>query len=102
MTGSKGAQIGQIVKVLRGKEAGAYYVVVERIDDKFVRIADGDKRKFDQAKLKNLQHLELLPWISEEVVNSLLESGRVTNGKLRHAVISYTKFTDTITEEKGD
>nr|WP_223068816.1 KOW domain-containing RNA-binding protein [Paenibacillus caui] len=91
-----------MVRVLKGKDAGIYGVIVERMDEKFVRIADGNKRKFDQAKRKNLQHLQLLPWISEEVVNSLRESGRVTNGKLRHAVISFTRFTDTITEEKGD
>jgi large subunit ribosomal protein L14e len=98
----RAVQIGQLVKVLRGKDVDTYGVVVELIDGKFVRIADGNKRKFDQAKLKNLQHLQLLPWISDEVVNSLKESGRVTNGKLRHAVISFKLFTDTITEEKGD
>ncbi|ANS75978.1 hypothetical protein AWM70_16495 [Paenibacillus yonginensis] len=95
-------QIGQLVRVLKGKDAGTLSVIVERVDDKFVRIADGDKRKFDQAKRKNLQHLELMSWISEEVVNSLNETGRVTNGKLRHAVISFKQFTDTRTEEKGD
>lgn len=102
MANDKEAQMGQLAKVLKGKDAGSLYVIVERIDDRFVRIADGNKRKFDQAKRKNLQHLELLPWISKEVVNSLQESGRVTNGKLRHAVISFIQYTDTITEEKGD
>jgi large subunit ribosomal protein L14e len=98
----KAAQIGQLVRVLKGKDAGSIGVIVERLDGKFVRVADGDKRKYDQAKRKSLQHLEVLSWISEEVVNSLRDSGRVTNGKLRHAVISFKLFTDTRTEEKGD
>lgn len=95
-------QIGQIVRILKGKDAGGIGVVVELLDDKFVRIADGNKRKFDQAKRKNIQHLEFQDLISSEVVNSLTESGRVTNGKLRYAVSTFVQFTETKAEEKGD
>lgn len=83
------AQVGQLVKVLKGRDAGAVYVIVQIVDDKFVLIADGNKRKFDQPKRKNTQHLELQPMISSEVVQSLQDSGRVTNAKLRHAVLVY-------------
>lgn len=78
--------LGQIVKILRGRDAGKYAIVIGRIDHRFVWIADGDKRKFDNPKKKNISHLELQDDISEEVVNSLSETGRVTNGKLRFAV----------------
>ena len=40
--------------------------------------------------------------ISSEVVNSLNESGRVTNGKLRYAVHSFLESTNIQAEEKGD
>jgi len=43
---------GQFVQVLRGRDIGKYAVIVEVIDSKFVKIADGDKRKFDRAKKK--------------------------------------------------
>jgi len=95
-------QIGQLVKVLKGRDAGAIYVIVGILDDKFVWIADGNKRKFDGPKRKNAQHLELLPIVSSEVVHSLQESGRVTNGKLRHAVLVYQNSADSMAEEKGD
>ncbi|MGG6312186.1 hypothetical protein [Paenibacillus macerans] len=95
-------QLGQLVKVLKGRDAGAIYVIIGIVDDKFVWIADGNKRKFDQPKRKNAQHLELLPMVSSEVVQSLQESGRVTNGKLRHAVIVHSKSANSIAEEKGD
>jgi len=96
------AQIGQIVKVLKGKDAGSFYVIIEIIDDKFVMIVDGAKRKFDQPKRKNIQHLELQPIVSSEVVHSLQESGRVTNAKLRHAVIANVESANLNTEKKGD
>ena len=95
-------QVGQLVKVLKGRDAGAIYVIVGILDDKFVWIADGNKRKFDGPKRKNAQHLELLPIVSSEVVHSLQESGRVTNGKLRHAVLVYQNSADSMAEEKGD
>lgn len=79
-------QVGQIVKILRGRDAGQIAVVIAVEDNRFVYIADGDKRKFDGRKKKNLLHLEPQPMISSEVVNSLNEVGRVTNGKLRYAV----------------
>ena len=52
------------------------------VDERFVMIADGDKRKFDQPKKKNVLHLELQPADqSVKLSNSLQETGRVTNAK---------------------
>lgn len=94
-------QIGQIVKILRGRDADQYAVIVSIEDSKFVCIADGNKRKFDQAKKKNLVHLEPQPFISSEVVNSLQESGRVTNGKLRFAVSQFLSDKSNA-DQKGE
>ena len=101
MNNNQMPQIGQIVQILRGRDAGQYAVIVGIVDSKFVLLADGDKRKFDQPKKKNLIHLQLLREISAEVVNSLDESGRVTNGKLRFAI---SKFIETTANyaQKGE
>lgn len=93
---------GQIVKVLRGRDAGKYAVVIGLVDEKFVLVADGDKRKFDQPKKKNIQHLELQDTISGEVVRSLEESNRVTNGKLRHALAKFLESQPSEADEKGE
>lgn len=94
--------IGQIVKVLRGRDLGKYAVIVNIIDQRFVMIVDGDKRKFDQPKRKNLIHLMLQDEISSEVVNSLRENGRVTNGKLRFAISKFAESKQTDAQEKGE
>ncbi|MDF9844464.1 MULTISPECIES: KOW domain-containing RNA-binding protein [unclassified Paenibacillus] len=100
-TGSS-PQVGQIVRILKGKDAGEAAVVIAVVDSRFVYIADGDKRKFDGPKKKNIHHLELIPFISSEVVNSLEETGRVTNGKLRFAVMKYGNPAGKSADEKGD
>lgn len=94
MNAQSSPQVGQLVKILKGKDAGEVAVVINVVDSRFVYIADGDKRKFDGPKKKNTLHLELLPVVSSEVVNSLEESGRVTNGKLRFAVMNFLKSAD--------
>lgn len=82
-------QLGQFVVVTSGRDTGQYGIIVRLLDDKSVLVADGIKRTFDNPKKKNLQHLQLLDQVSPEVQNSIKESARVTNGKLRFAL---TKF----------
>lgn len=82
-------RIGQIVRIKQGREAGQFAIVIEVIDDKFVMLADGDKRKYDRQKKKNISHIEAIDYISPEVRDSLLKTGRVTNGKLRFAIAKF-------------
>jgi len=95
-------RIGQIVKVLRGRDQGNYAVIVGIVDSRFVLIADGDGRKFDLPKKKNLLHLQLLQDAAEEVLNSLKETGRVTNGKLRFALNKFSDQVQAEAYEKGE
>ncbi|WP_186576147.1 KOW domain-containing RNA-binding protein [Aquibacillus kalidii] len=94
-------RIGQVVRILQGREAGQFAIVIDLIDDRFVLLADGEKRKYDRPKKKNLHHIEPMEYISPEVQNSLLETGRVTNGKLRFAI---SKFVNEVVTDlkKGD
>ncbi|WP_188207987.1 KOW domain-containing RNA-binding protein [Alkalibacillus aidingensis] len=94
-------KLGQIVKILRGREANQYAVIIGFVDQKFVMLADGDKRKFDRPKRKNLHHVELTDFVSPEVKTSLEETGRVTNGKLRFAISKFVN--EALTDwKKGD
>jgi len=94
--------LGQIVRVLRGREQDQYAIVVSLEDRRFVWIADGDKRKFDQPKKKNILHLHLLPIISSEVADSLHETGRVTNAKLRYALKKFVESQQYDAQQKGE
>lgn len=94
-------QIGQLVRIMQGRDAGQFAVVLKVLDERFVFIADGDKRKFDRPKKKNINHLEFFDYVSPEVQNSISETGRVTNGKLRFAVSKFVN--EQITDfEKGE
>ncbi|PTL38442.1 MAG: RNA-binding protein [Alkalicoccus sp.] len=80
---------GEFVRILDGRDKGQFACVIEVLDDRFVLLADGDKRKVDRPKKKNIQHIERSHVIASEVKNSIIETGRVTNAKLRFAISSY-------------
>lgn len=42
-------QLGQIVRITRGRETGRFAIVIKHINDRFVLLADGDKRKYDRV-----------------------------------------------------
>ena len=46
-------ELGLIVYSKAGRDQGAYYAVVEVVDENTVRIADGNLRHIKNAKLKN-------------------------------------------------
>lgn len=94
-------QLGQFVRIKQGRDAEKIAIIIKIVDDKYVMLADGEKRKYDCPKKKNVHHIELLDDISPEVQYSLLETGRVTNGKLRYAI---NKFAGKLVTDfkKGD
>ena len=57
---------GEAVISLQGRDKGKYYVVAEVRGDR-VLVVDGEKRKLENPKIKNVKHLRLLPRnVSEE------------------------------------
>ena len=91
MTDKKSIGPGDVVRILRGKDEGKLGVILAILDERFALVADGDKRRFDRPKRKNLLHLQPLGFRSEEVAASLRDTGRVTNAKLRFAIVSADK-----------
>ncbi|MEK8132726.1 KOW domain-containing RNA-binding protein [Paenibacillus filicis] len=95
-------QPGQIVRVNRGRDSGKLAVIIGVVDQRYVQIADGSKRKFDDPKKKSLLHLQLLPAVSAEVADSLRDTGRVTNAKLRHVLMQAASQFTHDAQEKGE
>lgn len=94
-------QIGQVVRITKGRERNQYAIIINLMDDRYVLLADGEKRKYDRPKKKNVLHIELTPFVSKEVRTSLLETNRVSNGKLRFALAKYASEVVTVLQ-KGD
>lgn len=95
--------IGQIVEVTKGRETGRHAVIISVLNERFVLLADGNKRKYDQPKKKNIQHIRFTGEHAVEVFDSIQESGRVTNSKLRFVLNRFENQPNPdIVSEKGE
>ncbi len=88
MTSTDELSLGQVVSSRAGRDRGRYFVVVEILDDRFVAVADGDLRKVENPKKKNVRHLlvhnDVLP------LGEKLRAGeRVSNAELRKMLKAY-------------
>jgi len=88
VTDSEGLpRLGQIVRILRGREAGNFAIVIGVEKPRFVWLADGCTRKADKPKKKNVKHVQPTNCIAEEVVEALEKnrsrSQRQTEARLK-------------------
>lgn len=76
-------RLGDVVCSLAGRDRGQYYVVVGIIDDRFVQVADGYRRKVASPKKKNVRHLRPQGVAMEELARRLASGGTVSDGEIR-------------------
>lgn len=87
--GSRGrVQIGLLVRSTRGRDRGRYYLVVGMESETKVRVADGDLRRVESPKRKNIRHIKSCGLIAGEVHDKALGGKRVTNADVRRELKS--------------
>ncbi|MBQ8430316.1 MAG: KOW domain-containing protein, partial [Clostridia bacterium] len=58
-------KIGTFVKSKKGRDVNNVYIV-KNINNKYVELVDGKGKTLENAKIKNLKHLEILEKHSEK------------------------------------
>jgi len=81
-----GLQPGQLVYSRAGRDGGRPFLIVSILDEKYVAIADGDLRRIDRPKKKNIKHLQVTQHIAAEISHKLQRGERVKNRELRAAI----------------
>ena len=79
---SNNISIGQVVKNTSGRDAGRLFFVVKIIDDKYVLISDGKKRKLEKPKLKKVKHLQ-----KYDIINNVVKYKIESNNSINNAFI---------------
>lgn len=75
--------IGQIVKSIKGRDKGRFFIVIGEFDKDHLLIVDGDIRKIDKPKKKKIKHLVKLDIISKEVIDRISNNKKITNAFIR-------------------
>ncbi len=95
-------KIGQLVCSKCGRDRGNFYLVFEIIDDKFVYLVDGNKRRMENPKRKNVKHLRGFPEVAEELAEKWEAGKLVSNSEVRRVIASLKKpYVDKDSEVRG-
>ena len=76
---------GRIVQSIQGRDAKAYFIILNVLEDGFVAIADGDRHKLSHPKRKKTKHLRAKP-VLLDLKNIRPEGGRLQDSDLRKAL----------------
>lgn len=79
MTNIDDLTVGQYVKSIAGRDSGNIFIVKEIIDEKFVSIIDGDLRKVESPKKKNIKHLQKIDKVSRLIKETIEGNKKVSN-----------------------
>jgi ribosomal protein L14E/L6E/L27E len=79
-------RLGSVVFSKAGRDRGGCFAVVAVVDENFVRIADGEKHRLENAKLKKLKHLKDSGSVLLKIAEKLEAGAGVFNQELRSAL----------------
>lgn len=75
--------IGRLVISKAGRDRGKPFVIVKVLNDRFVVLADGDLRKVDSPKTKNIRHLQVTNRKVTEIVEAISKGEVLENHRFR-------------------
>ena len=84
-------ELGQVVYSIRGRDSGRFYVVVEKVDSDFVKIADGKLRRIKSPKLKKIKHLKTRGEVLDMIGGELGSNVQVFDTELKSALRSFNE-----------
>ena len=76
---------GNVVFSKKGRDKGHMFVVLLSLDDDFVLVCDGDRRKVEKPKRKRRKHLSATPHQAPEII-SLYAMNRLKDSDVRKAL----------------
>jgi len=77
---------GQFVKSKAGRDKDRIFIIIEIVDEVYVRIVDGDLRRVETPKLKKIRHLARMNNVSDDIQQKLMNNRKVTNQMVRREI----------------
>jgi len=87
---------GQVVKSTAGRDYGNLYLIYQVLDDRYVEVVDGQHRRVEKPKKKNIRHLKLLNHQAEEILVALQNHEKVSNQEIRKVLKSIANLGEEL------
>lgn len=85
----KSVEVGSVVFSRAGRDKGIFFLVVEVVDDVYVRLADGDVRRLEKPKLKKIKHLKNTGDVLANIAEKLRQGVKVYDAEIFSALRRY-------------
>ncbi len=86
--------VGQYVKSIKGRDKNYIFIVTEVVNDKHVKLVDGDLRKVNNPKVKNIKHLQIINKVSAVIQEVLNNSKKISDFMINQEIIKL-RLSDT-------
>lgn len=86
MLTTKDISLGQFVKSKAGRDKDRIFIIIEIVDEVYVKIVDGDLRRIENPKLKKIRHLAKMNEVSDDIQQKLSNNRKVTNQMVRREI----------------
>jgi ribosomal protein L14E/L6E/L27E len=63
--------LGRLVYSINGRDQGRPFVIIRIVNERYVIVSDGDTRKIENPKMKNVKHLQFTKSKANEVIDYL-------------------------------
>lgn len=63
--------LGRVVYSKSGRDKGKLFVIIEVVNENYVMLVDGDMRKIENPKLKNIRHIHYTNLKADKVMEYL-------------------------------
>jgi len=80
--------VGRVVVAKAGRDKGKAFIIIQRLDDDYVFIADGVRRTVDNPKKKKVKHLKATPELDQNLKDRLESGARVLDADIRKSLKS--------------
>lgn len=81
--------VGQLVCSTSGRDKDRLYLVYGSAEGNRLLLVDGDKRRLENPKKKNIKHVKVLPYISETVKEKIELQKQITDEDIKNAIEEY-------------
>src|SRR5688572_19757431 len=93
-------KIGQVVRSKAGRDKGRFFIVVA-VDGGRVYLADGDLRRVETPKKKNIKHIQVTNHVVESIAKKIEQGKNLSNKEFRRELQSLGYWGDGTLENKG-
>lgn len=79
-------QVGQLIFSKAGRDQGQAYLVWRIVDNQFIEVVDGYRRRVERPKRKNSKHVTPVNQVAVTVAEKLKRGESVSNAEVRKAI----------------